>query len=61
MNVNQIVNMVMRMFLRKAVNKGVNAGINRMAGGNSGKARQNQKALKGAKQAARVTRRLNKF
>lgn len=61
MNMNQIINMVMRMIMRKAVNKGVNAGINRMAGGNPGKAKQNRQALKGAKQAARVTRRLNKF
>ncbi|WP_420567382.1 hypothetical protein [Thalassovita sp.] len=60
MNANQIINMVMRMVLRKAVNKGVNAGINRMAGGNPGKAGQHQKAVKGAKQAARITRRLNK-
>jgi hypothetical protein len=61
MNANQIINMVMRMVLRKAVNKGVNAGINRMAGGNAGKAQQHRAAVKGAKQAARVTRRLNRF
>lgn len=62
MNSNQLVNMITRMVLRKAVNKGVNAGINRMAGGaNKKQAKEHRQAMKGAKQAARITRRLNKF
>jgi hypothetical protein len=47
--------MVLRMVLRKAVN----TGVNRLAGGKSGP--QGVKAAKRARQAMRVTRRLNKF
>lgn len=61
MNLNQIVNMLFRMVLRKAVNKGVNAGFDRMAGGANGKSKRHRQAMKNAKQAARVTRRLNRF
>lgn len=59
MNANQLINMIVRLFVRKAVNKGVNAGINRMAGGQKrGKPTQ---AAKKARQAMKVTRRLNRF
>lgn len=60
MNVDQLVKMIFRMFLRKTVNKGMNAGLNRMAGGQ----KQGQSArqqTKRARQAMKVTRRLNKF
>lgn len=60
MNANQLINMILRMIMRKAVNKGVNAGIDKMVGGGQ-QGRKARQTTKRARQAMRVTRRLNKF
>ncbi|MBR9653252.1 hypothetical protein [Thalassovita aquimarina] len=59
MNANQLINMIIRQVVRKFVNKGVDAGVNKLAsGGKQGK--QARHDVKRARQAARMTRRLNK-
>lgn len=60
MNADQLLRMILRMFMRKAVNKGVNAGIDHLAGGGK-QGRNARQQTKRARQAMKVTRRLNKF
>ena len=71
MNANQIINMITRMFVRKVVNTGLNAGIDRVSGGGKprdgmsdaerSQARKGKQAVRTARKAARVTRRIGKF
>ncbi|SDO68955.1 hypothetical protein SAMN05216196_10843 [Lutimaribacter pacificus] len=71
MNANQIFNMITRMFLRRVVNKGMNAGLSRMSGGGKpqdrttgaeqSQARKGKQAVRTARKAARITRRMGKF
>lgn len=69
MNFNQLLNMIARMLTRRAVNWGINKGIGRAARtGGKGRAspaerkqaQQNRAAVKRARQAARLARRIGR-
>ncbi len=69
MNMNQLINMAMRMLTRRAMNWGMNKGMNTLSrngrGGAEGRRGHGQdkttrEAIKRARQAARITRRLGR-
>lgn len=64
MNANQLFNMFARMLSRRLMNWGVNKGVGRLSktGGKltPGQARATREAVKRARQAARLTRRIGR-